>query len=791
MRRKELWKKRLYKASAIIMALSMLFGSPMMALAEGNGSANSDLSALESASADLENEAKENATGVQQAVAEEQAKELVNPDNNPSYDPSASPSYDPSPSWAPEDEPSFEPSWEPSEEPSIVPEVENETTVETEVDEDGVVIGRDTTITRKATWYATDEDEKGDFEWVNKEDVEGQTLEYADDSKIVEVETHYYVADENGEILTVTDEYGNESKLEIEEGALEEAEEVWVGQDEDGKEIEVDTDTVVYGYIDENGNLLALPEGTEGGQFYAASKDGMVVATRWYTMINADGEEITVDPEIMKALRGEESEYTVGRAYYLDGQEYTAQELADVLPEDAQLGDWDYDLDSNVFVEGTEITFPAGTKVSAIGRTMTQFVYNGYVYNTRTTIPTRTSASGYGFEFAEDVVIKASDLLIIGEARYTDKEGEKNFTATENQKNVIVTVYDKDGNVVWTGNKATYDKIQEHAVSVVAGKIAVEDVYGETIYLDRATYKEVRESTTYVYETRDEYYTPHDKYTSEELTTTFNGQEYKLTLNFWDNNRIGLGVAALYPNAEGTYMILGITFDYAAYQSCLGKTIAYYDTVYKALYPSDFGPTGEAVLTVKYTPEYERTNEVTSMVRASFDDSDEEDFFLDGSEGEDIICDWDRYENDEEYRKLIDAWEESMEETLVRFDEWPHYEVDLDELLQSESGDGSYEYSMELGKPYAKLEKVGEVTPNPNPNPSPAPSGNTPVATTVSNAAVLGESREQVVEETPEESAVLGEDRPQTGDMAMPFAWLLTMIGCGAASVIALRKKER
>nr|MCR5032461.1 hypothetical protein [Lachnospiraceae bacterium] len=40
MRRKEIWKKRLYKAAALGMALSMLAGSPMAALAGGEISAN-------------------------------------------------------------------------------------------------------------------------------------------------------------------------------------------------------------------------------------------------------------------------------------------------------------------------------------------------------------------------------------------------------------------------------------------------------------------------------------------------------------------------------------------------------------------------------------------------------------------------------------------------------------------------------------------------------------------------------------------------------------------------------
>ncbi|MCR4587117.1 MAG: hypothetical protein K5682_01800 [Lachnospiraceae bacterium] len=875
MRRKELWKKRLYKAAALGMALSMVAGTPMMAMAEVeepeqitndvpvsiSGETN-DVPAPEG-TARVELSVVDPSTGAETVIAElpqlTETKMAVSlTDVAPE---TGEKKAEEKPVAEPEDKtqelsklqlvdaevshPSVE------EEESFDYQYKYDSNGELKIAEEFITTDYKTYVGNETGGTESTDKETRQYVSVTPEIVEKekQTLEYTDTVymndeiepkeflTLVDKDRNPVIIGEGGDRepidLGKIPEEGLEETVASIQKEIDEACEagtlVQVVQRKDGLYEEVEEDQIVYGYVDngvfvktDNVNDTAYALGDPGDD------DMWKEVTYIYSEKGENGEVKELDPEIIKVLRGEESEkYQVERRYEWNGEIYDEEQIKEVMPGFKAEG-MDYTTKSLRPVESGALILEDKSKLTFVSKIDDHTTRFGYTTTCKdgTKIYQETDLyMGYYEEIDGEYYYKAaingqtSTPMTAYENCYSYHRfydtGEQLGIVTqkvfEEKKNVIVKVYDAQNNLIWSGDTTAYNNIITQKVAVVAGKIRVKGE-DEDVFIDPGTYKVVK-ATAEVHETNIiKYYSAVEKYEEKEDTLALEEGDYKVHVNFWNNSRICMTNAVMHPLDDGTNILIHLTIFLAEKDGPvqLNKVIV--------MPKEDFGPEKEATIEIMYTPSYEYTfseNADDNQLRAAVKRSGKQVVLDDAANWAGSIA---KDEPEEQIAKETTASNEGSQN------------VTLKDVLGDADDEIDIEVKIDLGTPQIKTSVAGvidetetepetedetetepetedetetepeteeEPTPAPTPTPAPAPSQTTTTTTAAASSApaVLGVSREDVEEtttvEATEEPEVLGADRPQTGDMAMPFAWAFTMLGAGAAAILALRKRER
>ncbi|RKM60598.1 hypothetical protein D6855_07785 [Butyrivibrio sp. CB08] len=629
---------------------------------------------------------------------------------------------------------------------------------------------------------------------VDAEDTAGQTLDYTDtytqDLGVTEVST--VLKDSNGDFVTVPNEDGEEVMLKLDEDFdIDEVEPVLVVENNDGElEIVEDEENVFYGYFDADGNFV---EDENGEAYFLTSSDNYELLGSAYTTI-VDGEKVILDEEIYKALKGEDSIYSAEKQYdyttsHYDHRQhkwvdetnaYSAEDLAekrDVIEVDDER--WNYTLardDTRTYLYEPVEYFKAVVG-SKIGNTTYARFY--FVGNDGKTYYNEKAVNGRG--------LKKGDTISLDDRNKNDfvTWNSSTYATTET---VYIRVFDKDGNLMFECDKTAYDNLKsENFVKVAGEKIAVEDKKGNTVLLDVDDYTETFRVDKTVNVTNVYYYTVQDKYEKDPMTVDIETEDknYQLSVNFWENNRIGAQSVEVTDMHDGTFNVR-VNFAYAAYR---------YDWYWNAYVPttmeafedftvaeSEFGQDGTAKLQIKYTPSFDGVakyyvREVLSatglndqrvtgdLVRISLAEVRDGDFAQFG----DLVL------FDEEMPTYVGGAETDYQPGWI----WPIYP--------------GFRYSVNLGEPETKTTNNDQPAP-PSDNrsyPPRDPDADSPVISLLAAPAagqVLGEQRPLAADG----AAVLGASRARgtADETTAPIARVLVMAAVAATALFLTRKRE-
>jgi hypothetical protein len=545
-------------------------------------------------------------------------------------------------------------------------------------------------------------------------------------------------------------------------------------------------------------------------------------------------EKVYVDEDVYNAIKSESSEdqkYEKVVEYTYNGQDIEKEDL-DKLKEAGTITDldqWGYTIPAVEEDLGDEQTLKKdnGNKITVKYQKM---VVTGV--DTKNRI---ISGKCY-FEYADENGVKkqyvAEESLnawAINVDAKSVKAGEtialnykkksKSVTAKEvlveaqEEKKVTSVVVIKDGDTeLWRGTEEAFEAIKSEKYTKVdkSNKLRAElkpekdtkstDVMPEKdtkcivekpeykpeyVYIDPACYLKLRENIAKYEVTHAYFYTVQDKNeVAGVVPVTIGDQTYELTVNFWENNRIGkASIEVVEPsedNPEITDPYLRITFSYATYDEYgkyLVKEVTIDEPEATKITVDAFGPTGKGSIEIKYTPEY------NTIVLPKKPERPVEPKKPQVREVKLMAANY------------LDSRALPMELLLTE----EELEKQFDELPEN---DGNIHWARYMGPAVKFTPTPAEPTPNPGPNPDVTPERapwittaaieETPVAlaATVAPAGqVLGAQREESTGEAP---AVLGASRARgtADETTAPFVRVLVMAAVASAALFLTRKRE-
>ena len=601
---------------------------------------------------------------------------------------------------------------------------------------------------------------------------------------------------------------------------------------------------LVYGYI-KDGEFVKAPKNDHNASWFYVNGEGLQATETLYYYLETTEvevpnhhwpyhpqtqevtEKVYVDEDVYNAIKSESSEdqkYEKVVEYTYNGQDIEKEDL-DKLKEAGTITDldqWGYTIPAVEEDLGVEQELPKnnGNK--------TTVKYQKMVVTGVNTKKGTISGKCY-FEYVDENGVKKQyvaedsliDWMINVDARSVEagetitlnyKKTSKSVTAKEvlveaqEEKKVTSVVVIKDGDTeLWRGTEEAFEAIKSEKYTKVdkSSKLRAElkpekdtkstDVMPEKdtkcivekpeyVYIDPACYLKLRENIAKYEVTHAYFYTVQDKNeVAGVVPVTIGDQTYELTVNFWENNRIGkASIEVVEPsedNPEITDPYLRITFSYATYDEYgkyLVKEVTIDEPEATKITVDAFGPEGKGSIEIKYTPEYntivlpkkpERPIEPkkpqvreVKLMAANYLDS----------------------------RALPMELLLTEEELEKQFDELPE-------------NDGNIHWARYMGPAVKFTPTPAEPTPEPGPNPDVTPD-TTPDAPTTTEPApvlfaaapgqVLGAQRvEPVAGEAP---AVLGASRARgtADETTAPFVRVLVMAAVASAALFLTRKRE-
>lgn len=645
------------------------------------------------------------------------------------------------------------------------------------------------------------------YEQVERDQInkDTDTIDYFEvKSEIVTDSTVYLIDTETKEKVKGQDAEGNEVDIALpgdfnKHDKIKGLVPVEVIVDEEGKIDELDLDDysseqLIYGYYDANGHFVETPNPRiKGVKTYIKDGEDLTPTQTVYFYKDIWGQKIYVDEEVYKVLSGEESDkYTKVVEYTFENTVYSTDENANNTKEDLEkndkikeVSDWDYTTNAvEERVNGRGLTVALNTEVKVIGepKVVSGFLGNSYYY------PVEFDAYDFfGNKYIVRTTAELSKGLNVGDTRTVtgiDISGKIYKPGKEETVDALVTVKDKEGHIVWSGTQKDYEAMKEAGPTKITeyqGMYKVElkdkDEEGEPqyAYVEKEKYDTLRENITKYEVTKSYYYTVQDKNEAREVEVTIGDETYNLTVNFWQNKRIGItNVDVIYPE-EGGDPYLAISYTYSGFDRFgryKAKTGVLDDPKLTTVTVDSFGSTGKGAMNIKYTPAY------ATFVMP------EKDYPV---KGEVIVA--------ADYRTRAAM----PSEFLMMLSDVPNF---IPEKLDDVRVDGNWHGSNLFG-PLVNIAPIEEPVPGPTEEePTPtrerapwittAAIEETPVAlaATVAPAGqVLGAQREEATGEAP---AVLGASRARgtADETTAPFVRVLVMAAVASAALFLTRKRE-
>ncbi|MBP3782531.1 MAG: hypothetical protein J6I68_04715 [Butyrivibrio sp.] len=644
--------------------------------------------------------------------------------------------------------------------------------------------------------------EKVERDQINKET---DTIDYFEvKSEIVTDSTVYLIDTETKEKVQGQDAEGNEvdialpgdfNKYDKKNGLVP----VEVVVDEEGKIDELNLrdyyeNQLIYGYYDDNGNFVETKNSHHDGvKTYIKNADGLTPTQTVYFYKDSKGKKIYVDEEVYKVLSGEESDkYTKIVEYTFENTVYSTDESANNTKEDLEnndkikeVGDWDYTtkaVPEEKIENATAYTLAINTMVTVIGEP------TDVGHKTATYPVEYYTYDRFGNQYIVRTTARLSKGLEVGaKAQASGFDKSKNVFKpgkSEETVNALVTVKDKEGNIVWAGTQEDYEAMKKAGPTTITEyqgmykvELKQEDEESEPqyAYVEKKAYDTLRENITKYEVTTSYYYTVQDKNEAREVEVTIGDETYNLTVNFWQNKRIGItNVDVIYPE-EGGDPYLAISYTYSGFDRFgryEAKTGVLDNPELTTVTVDSFGSTGKGAMNIKYTPAY------ATFVMP------EKDYPV---KGEVIVA--------ADYRTRAAM----PSEFLMMLSDVPNF---IPEKLDDVRVDGNWHRSNLFG-PLVNIAPIEEPVPGPEPEePTPTPERapwittaaieETPVAlaATVAPAGqVLGAQREEATGEAP---AVLGASRARgtADETTAPFVRVLVMAAVASVALFLTRKRE-
>ncbi len=670
-------------------------------------------------------------------------------------------------------------------------------------------------------------DDRDDYHRTTKEEIDAsETKQHCDFVEVNEVklvgEEHTYL-EANGEKATYTNRCGEEKPIVLSDNFtaadLERAEQnpVQVVEDSNGVVRELkdkEKKSIFYGkFVD--GVFVELKEGDEGATPFLRSDDKYVPTDVVYTTMIKDedgnSEIAFIDKktfeEACKALNGEESIYSVETVYTHKKQGHkdkdstiTSTELKEKeANEQAEVwGNYEPEKNNPIdyYINVTDITVaPESTTLKMFGNEKTVY-YNKFIVtgeaNEDGTIPvdyffydgnTRYTVSGVidklpegaGVGYVDDCWIKAK-VKKDTEVHVVTINDNKNFTLS------YVTVKDPETQeIIFEGTPEALANLKAHNVTEVEDKIKVRDSY-KTYYLDKADYTLIKEHTENLYVSENFYYTVQDKTETNNVEFSMGGRDYNLTVDFWQNSRIGLKGIRVLPNEDGTEADIIVEYDYSKYsdfdESNPPTSYTQHVTV------DDFSSLGEAKMSIDFLPVF-----FSTIMPHWFRPVQEPILVLSANDA---------------VRVQASTIAAPGLRTLSNVDNAILFGI-LEEAGYYNVGPTGYVASDISGYPFAqnrveliqrtpKWEKGAEPQPQPrrrNEEPSGEPTtiDVTPVALAAAPGQVLGAQREETAADG---AAVLGASRARgtADETTAPFVRVIIMAAVAGAALFLTRKRE-
>lgn len=441
---------------------------------------------------------------------------------------------------------------------------------------------------------ATEQDEVADA-------IEGEELDYTKvETTVKNVETHYVIADAEGEAVVGTDAEGNEveqievdaENVEVKEvQVIEKETEVSTEEGIKAPVIEEVTTDIIYGSFNEDG---AFVEGTaEDGTSKAYTlTDGTYKETTTVNVVTgidgATGEEkeYFVTDEVVDVLNGETVEgYEKKTVYYVgEGEDKVAIAQEDL---EERLHGTSYTVNE----ETGELTITV-----SVEETNKPNGGNG-----------KKSGKDHGKNPNKGQKEKSYYIMIDGEKVSVDEGNVETKTTYQ--------VVDESGNMLCEVDAAAKTNIEKRNYTKVSNMYVVKDENNEEVYFTADQWQVVTSKEVTYEEVTRYYYTSENKYEGKEfeITSSKDNLDYLLSVNFWDSEYVKLD-----PDKEITYaenengdIVVTIPYLYAGDYEVTEDSTWTEGTYVKTIARSEFGLSRIAILNVKYAPTVTKSEKVT------------------------------------------------------------------------------------------------------------------------------------------------------------------------------------
>ncbi len=814
MRNRELWNRRVLRGMAMGLAVSMSLVTPMTALAGDTGSAPAQVQEIKQDAPQQEpqqNVQQEPQKDVQQDVQQDIQQDVQQdaPQNTKQVIVVSDIDAD---------------------DQEIVLAATNALSSEATDNHDQLNAGQDQAKEGTTVEYYEISSESQSVKQITKDEAASMTHDTTEKVETQVVEMHNYLTDADGNYVMTTDADGNEKPVELESEQISYST-LWMYEDVDGTLKEATSEQLkdrVYGYFDANGEFYYADINDEKAKAYLRA-DGIPNAKMSLFCIRSDNHDsVMLNEEQYAALMGQESSYTTSTVYTFNGQEYTSvEELQKALPEGTKISVLEIGLDYTKEVVKTDtrfagdISYPQGSEIilgdysEVTGEYICTIlgIKDGVTYETQWSLSPDNALAIFGEGNLVKGAIGATNFALYGSGakatiKYTYKDGEEEKSVTTDKVfcYAVVSLYDTQGNLIWKGDKALFDRRIEYAEGEVKFKIETKD--GE-ILVDKGIYKVERVTGDVVDTSYHElqYYTREDRMQDNNLNFMVGDRSYQLTVSVWENKDCTVEPVTGKVIDEDTYEVT-VTF--------CNDVKEEFDEVKIPVNLADFDANGNGILTIQYEPTiFKEKNYVkeglgsylqggdisyvygtpvitwmgkTYTLPSDVEDPTEPSDVEDPTEPSDV-------EDPTEPSDVEDPTEPSdVEDPTEPSDiEDPTEPSETEEPVDpsgSTSGNGS---ASNQGSTSGQSSSSDQGSSDQG-----SASDQSAAVTGTAQGEVLGAEREAAAAETTaetsaaqEEGAVLGENRvPQTSDPARPFAWLSALTAAALAVVAVYRKRE-